>query len=406
MIFAVRSAGPLVAVLCLAEVLGMLGNATFPALIPTFREVWGLNNAEAGWISGIYYLGYVLAVPVLVSLTDREDAWLIYLGSTALGGLAALAFAWLAEGLWSALLFRFIGGVGLAGTYMVGLKLLSDRVGGAAQSRGVAFYTATFSIGTAVSVLAAGEAATAYGWPVAFEVAALGSLLAMLLLFLAVEPGGRPQGRGALASALDLRPVLRNKRALAYILGYGTHVWELFGYRSWIVAFLAFAAARHGLSSDAWSPTQIATLLLLLGLPASILGNEAAVRFGRRRTVASALALSGLMVCGLGFAAGLPFWSLLLLLAVYGVAIMADSGALTAGAVAAADPAKRGATMALHAFVGFGAGVVSPLVLGAVLDIAGGEQSLTAWGLAFASLALGPAVGVVVLLRVGRSEAA
>ncbi len=81
--------GPwLIAVLCAAQVLGMLANSTFPALIPTFQQIWSLNNTEAGWISGIYYAGYVAAVPVLVSLTDREDARLIYLVSTIMGGLA------------------------------------------------------------------------------------------------------------------------------------------------------------------------------------------------------------------------------------------------------------------------------------------------------------------------------
>ncbi|MEN8198179.1 MAG: HEAT repeat domain-containing protein, partial [Pseudomonadota bacterium] len=59
--------------LCAAEVLGMLGNATFPALIPEFRALWSLSNTEAGWISGVYYAGYVAAVPLLVSLVGDDD---------------------------------------------------------------------------------------------------------------------------------------------------------------------------------------------------------------------------------------------------------------------------------------------------------------------------------------------
>ncbi len=92
------SGGParLIAVMCLAEVLGMLSNATFPALIPQFQALWSLSNTEAGWIGGVYYGGYVASVPLLVSLTDRRDARAIYLASTVLGGQAALGFAFLA----------------------------------------------------------------------------------------------------------------------------------------------------------------------------------------------------------------------------------------------------------------------------------------------------------------------
>ena len=99
----------LIAVMCLAEVLGMLSNATFPALIPQFQALWSLSNTEAGWIGGVYYGGYVASVPLLVSLTDRRDARAIYLASTVLGGLAALGFAFLAEGVLSAMAFRLLG---------------------------------------------------------------------------------------------------------------------------------------------------------------------------------------------------------------------------------------------------------------------------------------------------------
>ena len=80
----------LVISICLAEVLGMLSFATFQALIPTFAAEWGLSNTDAGWISGIYFAGYVGAVPVLVSLTDRVDPKRIYLWSLVLGGFSEL----------------------------------------------------------------------------------------------------------------------------------------------------------------------------------------------------------------------------------------------------------------------------------------------------------------------------
>ena len=49
----------------------MAGTMTFPALLPAFFAQWGIGNVEAGWINGVFHGGYVAAVPVLVTLTDR-----------------------------------------------------------------------------------------------------------------------------------------------------------------------------------------------------------------------------------------------------------------------------------------------------------------------------------------------
>lgn len=389
--------GLLVALLCLAQVLGMAGNATFPALIPTFRLEWGLDNAEAGWLGGLYYAGYVAAVPLLVALTDARDARAIYLLSSLAGSLSLLGFAFLAEGFWSALPFRLLGGVGLAGTYMVGLRLLSDRLPAAWQSRGVGWYTAHFSIGASLSVLLAGEAARRLDWPAAFWIAGLLTAASGVLVLLVTRPLGpieRPPRQG---HPLDLRPALRNRRALGYNLGYACHIWELFGFRAWLVAFLVFALGAGSEGYLGLSATQLATLLLLIGMPASVVGAYQAERRGRRRVVSLVLLASASLALLLGFAAALPLPLLLLLLVAYALLVMADSGALTAGAVLAAEPERKGATMAVHALFGFGAGFLSPVVFGLVLDAAGGDGAVAAWGLAFASLGAGALLGPLVL---------
>jgi len=402
--------GWLIALFCLVQILGMLNMAAFPSLIPVFQLPsseggWGLSNTEAGWVSGVYYAGYAAAVPILVSLTDREDPWHIYLGSTLIGGLSALAFALMAEDFWSAMLFRFAGGVGLAGTYMVGLKLLSDRVSQRRQSRAVAVYTAHFAIGVGLSVLVSGEAEQLFGWSGAFLVAAAGSIAAASLVAVLVAPGGRAAEPQPLRQIFDFRPVFANHAAVAYILGYSAHIWELFGFRAWLVAFFAFALASQSGGGESWhgySATQLSTVVLLLGLPASILGNELAVKFGRRRTLNVIMLVSALIACIVGFTATLPFGIVFLLFILYGSVITADSGALTAGAVIFAEPSRRGATMAVHSLLGFGTGFISPLAFGVVLDLAGGSGSSVAWGLAFALLGLGVALGPAFLAKFGK----
>ncbi len=87
----------LIAVFCMAEILGMTGSAAFPALLPTFIDIWALSNTDAGWITGIYYAGYLVSVPVLVSLTDRVAPRRVFFLCMAITALANLGFALAAE---------------------------------------------------------------------------------------------------------------------------------------------------------------------------------------------------------------------------------------------------------------------------------------------------------------------
>ena len=392
--------GPrLIAVLCLAEIASMTGFGSFAALLPSFAESWQLSNTQAGWVNGIYFGAYMVAVPVLVSLTDRIDPRWVYIVSALATALASLGFALLAEGFWSALLLRAIAGAGLAGTYMPGLKALTDHLPEQLRARAVAFYTASFSIGSAASFYFTGELAAWLDWRWAIGLAAAGPVLALLAVLLLV-PRATPHAEvRPWAALLDFRPVLRNRVALGYILAYWSHNWELFALRSWLVAFLVYAQdlqAEGALGLD-WRPTSIATLVIMLGLPASVLGNEAAQRFGRRRVVTAVMAASAIIALGIGFSAPLPFVLIVAFFVLYGITVTGDSASITAGAVAAAQPELRGATMAAHSFIGFSGAFLGPLVFGVVLDLAGGASSGLAWGLAFASSGLAVALGPLAL---------
>ncbi len=392
---------PLTALVCAALVLAMLGNATFPALIPLFEVEWGLTAGQAGWVSGLYYAGYAAAVPLLVGRTDRTDARRIFIASNLLGALATLGFALFARDFWSALPWRVLAGAALAGSYMVGARILADRIAGPAQSRAIAWYTAHFSIGVGLSVLAAGELASRFGWPAAFLFGAAGSLAAALLVWLGVA-ARRPAGQQTPGRGPDWGQALKDRAAMAYVLAYACHIWELFGWRAWLVAFLVAAPALGGLGQA--EATRLATAALMIGLPASVLGNELSLRFGRPRTVTLLMLASALCTLGLGLTADAATWLLLAMTGAVGLLVMSDSGSLTAGAVAAAGAERRGAVMALHSLLGFGTGFLSPLAFGLVLDAAGGTGVPGAWGWAFALLALGAACGPLAL-RLARRQA-
>ena len=193
-------------------------------------------------------------------------------------------------------------------------------------------------------------------------------------------------------SLLDFRPNFRNRKAMGYILAYGAHSWELFAFRSWLVVFLVFSLSLQSFP-DSWpSPTVIATISALVAVFASIIGNELAEKFGRRRVIYCFLVSSGCMGIFSGFQPDLPYWIVALLMLVYSGLIQLDSAALTAGAIASSDQGRKGSTLGLHALVGFGGAAIGPLVFGVVLDFSGGLGEITAWGFAFMSM------GIIALL--------
>ena len=98
----------------------------------------------------------------------------------------------------------------------------------------------------------------------------------------------------------------------------------------------------------------VSVLVTLLAMPASIWGNELAIRHGRHRAITVIQIASASVAISIGLLSGSASWALLMLVLVYAITVPADSGALTAGMSASAEPRFRGVTLALHSTVGFG----------------------------------------------------
>ncbi len=387
----------IIAIVCTAQAFAQIGAFAVPALLPTFIDAWSLSGTEAGWIIGAFYASYTLTVPVLVSLTDRIDPKRVYLGAVILTAVAALGYATLADGFWSAFAFRLIAGVGWAGTYMPGLKALSDFVEGPQQSRGVAFHAGSVGVSGAASFIIASTIATWYGWRWGIAFGGVCALLDFLIMAFLLPRREPKKTEDKQAGLLDFRPVLRNRSALAYSLGYCFHTWEMNALRAWVVTFLTFALATAGGETILLAPAAIATVLSLAGVWASVSGNEVARRIGRRRFIICVMLASMSVAAVIGFTSAVSYELAAGLCIVYGILIWADSSSLTAGTVGSAAPGQRGATMAVHSTLGYSGGFVGPLVMGAILDLAGGESAF-AWGIAFAHVAAVMGLGLLAMI--------
>jgi predicted MFS family arabinose efflux permease len=355
---------------------------------------WQLSNSEAGWITAIFFGAYMVSVPVLVTLTDRFDARTVYLVGVALTATGHLLFSIFADGFWSAFFSRALTGVGWAGTYMTGLKLLADKVEGKLMSRATAGHAASIGISGALSFACADLITNLAGWRAAFLAAAVSATVAWLLIALAFPRQSRVRTAEAGQHALfDFRPVFRNRSAMAYALTYCIHTFEFHAVRGWGVVFLAFVAGTTG-SEFFLSPPLALTLLGLIATVTSVMGNEAAIRLGRRRLIAFALMASALCAALLGVFGPRSYMLSVALLLLYGGFISLDSASLTAGAAGSADPERRGATLAVHSMLGYAGGFLGPLVVGWILDLSGGKTPAS-WAFAYLMVA---AITVMALI--------
>jgi predicted MFS family arabinose efflux permease len=383
----------LVAAMCVAQVCNLLPHVVVPAIMAHHLiPLWQLTAAQAGLMASAYAFGYMLAVPVLTALSDHFDARRILLAGSAVSGLATIAFGILADGLWSASLLWGIAGAGFGGAYMPGLKALTDRLPPGDISRSVTLYTSSFSVGVGLSFLISQIVADYYGWRAAFFVTGIApfAMVATSILLEPFEPKPTP------GHPLDFRPVIRNRAALGYIFGYGAHCFELYGIRTWIVSFWTFVAARNA-NDVPLGPVAISVLFTLMSLPASVLGNEAAIRFGRHHAIATIMFGSAATALAIGLMADFSPIVILLFLLVYGFTVPGESGALTSGMAVSANPAQRGATMALHSTIGFGLSALGAWGTGVALDLAGGTNSASGWLAAFSLLAAGILLGPLAL---------
>ncbi|MDR2508040.1 MAG: MFS transporter [Candidatus Accumulibacter sp.] len=385
----------IVVLICLIEILTMAAFSCYASFLPTLRKEWDMTAAQAGFVGGAFFFGYMLTVPILSSLTDRIDARTVFSAASCLNAAGMLGFAFFANSVYSAALFQALAGIGLAGNYMPGLKVMTDRVESARQSRYIAFYTASFGLATSLSLLNSGWLSGFFSWRTTMILLTSGPLLAALLMWLCIERKNPVAARTETLFS-QFGKVWSFHKARRYIYGYTSHCMEVFGVRAWLVAFFTFA---FSLNASPVSATEAAAIINLFGIPASILGNEAADRVGRKRWIVAIMMLSGSLSWIIGFSTTFSWWVTIGTVSVYFVSVMLDSSSLTAGLVQATPQNYRGTAMAIYSFFGFGIAFIAPMLFGAILDHSGGMDSMKAWTLAFGMLGFGCLVWSITNVR-------
>lgn len=394
----------LVVSICLCCVISMIGISLWPVFLIQLRDVWALTNSQIGWISGAYFIGYVLATPIMVGLTDFVDSRFMFICGCISSFIGCVGFAFFANDFLSAALFYALIGAGLAGTYMPGLQVLNARLEGDFRIKAVPWYTSSFGLGTGFSFLIMGLLLTYSNYKVSALIAAFGAFVVGFYLLIFVEPKSPKEGLKDQINRhpLDLRPAFTKPKAMSFIYAYSAHTYELMAFRAWSFALFVFLSERSEYSLSYSQITTIFGLLTVLGMIASTTGAKFCLVFGRRKTISWIGLLTFLVALVSAVILNGPLWLSISVLCLYNVVIMFDSGGLTAGTVSASDDYDRGALLAVHSMIGFAGGAIGAPIIGYVLDLTGGEGEIFAWSCALFVLGLGSLLVSLIQLNAQR----
>ena len=387
----------LLALIAMAELLGMSGWFAGSAVAAPLAERWSLTGSEIGWLTTAVQLGFVVgtALSALFNLADIMPARRLFAGAAVLGA-GANALLVVAPSYPLALLTRVITGCCMAGVYPPAMKMAATWF---RARRGLA-------VGTVVGALTIGKAGpylaqTVDGITVAAVVGVTSS--AMLVAALLVWWGYR-DGPFAFPS----RPfswqltsdVVHSRRWRLAVAGYLGHMAELYAYWTWIPAFLlASATTREARTGIATSPAVLGALsfgVIAVGGIGCIWGGVIADRMGRERLVMRAMAVSGACAAMIGGAFGRAWWIMAPLALIWGFFVIADSAQFSVLVTDTVPAHAVGTALTLQTSLGF-------LLTTITIQLVPVMVRWVGWPLAFTGLAIGPLLGIVAIRRLGRS---
>ena len=393
----------MLALLALAEMLGMslwfAGNAVAPQL----AAQWSLDGSQVGWLTTSVQLGFVAgtAAIAVLNLADVVSSRALFTAA-ALVGAACNAALLAAPGFGVALATRFACGVCLAGVYPPAMKMIATWF---KARRGLA-------VGTVVGALTVGKA-TPYllhafpdaGMRAVILAGSAGAVVAALLVGIGYREGPFPFPPRPFSWSLA-GTVLRQREWRLATGGYLGHMFELYSYWTWIPAFLAASAAAStsgvvtGASESVVYALAFATIAI--GGVGCVWGGLVADRIGRERFVIVALAASGLCSLLIGLTFGQTFWALAPVALAWGFFVVADSAQFSVLVTESVPPHAVGTALMLQTSLGF-------LLTTLTIQLVPPMVAAVGWPWAFPLLCLGPVAGIAAIRRLrklkGRDEA-
>jgi len=374
--------------LSLAELLGMSLWFSASAVVPALRVEWNLSYSSAAWLTIAVQVGFVFGtlLSAFLNLPDVLRVRYLFAASALAGALTNAAFGAFAHNAQTGITLRFLTGMFLAGVYPPGMKIMATWF---VRSRGMA-------LGTLVGALTLGKASPylvnglgSQNWRQNIYFISLFAIAGGLLVLLFVEDGPHalPAARFDWRQAIG---VFRNRGVRLASFGYFGHMWELYAMWVWIPVMIRASLVIS--KASPWAAEVSSFLVIGCGAGGCVAAGLVADRVGRTVVTSWAMAISGSCCLVIGFLYGGNPFLLLLVAAIWGAAVVADSAQFSACVTELGDPQYVGTALTMQTCVGFLLTTISIELIPYVVKAVG-------WQYAFAVLAPGPLLGVLAMLR-------